>query len=147
MALAKPHSRERKKWSKNTRELEDLNIGDHVYLQNLMGNNPLRWERTGVVVEIKPFHQYTIKIDGPGRVTLRDRKYLRKFTPFQPEKIFMPVSVPVHTAVAKPCENTYNELAQSEIPEPNSERMIQDPSRPLLCRRRHSIKPQKRPHH
>ena len=89
-ALAKRHAREREKWSKNTRELKDLEIGDHVYLQNLSGNNPLRWERTGVVVETKPFHQYSIKIDGSGRVTLRNRKHLRKFTPFQREHIPAP---------------------------------------------------------
>lgn len=81
-ALAKRHSREHEKWSQNTRELKTLEVGDHVYLQNLTGNNPLRWDRTGVVLELKPFKQYAIKVDGSGRVTLRNRKHLRKFTPF-----------------------------------------------------------------
>ena len=81
-ALAIRHSREREKWSEHTRELKPLEIGDNVYVQNLTGNNPLRWERTGVVVEIKPFKQYKIKLDGSGRVILRNRKSLRKFTPF-----------------------------------------------------------------
>ena len=47
-----------------------------------MGNQPLRWERTGVVIEVKPFNQYVVRLDGSGRVTLRNRKHLRKFTPF-----------------------------------------------------------------
>ena len=81
-ALAIRHSREREKWSEHTRELKPLDIGDNVYVQNLTGNNPLRWERTGVVVEMKPFKQYKIKLDGSGRVILRNRKSLRKFTPF-----------------------------------------------------------------
>ena len=59
-----------------------LEIADHVYVQNLVGNQPLRWERTGVVVEVKPFNQYVIRLDGSGRVTLRNRRHLRKFTPF-----------------------------------------------------------------
>ncbi|GAB1604624.1 hypothetical protein Ahia01_000743900, partial [Argonauta hians] len=108
-ALSKRHAREREKWSKNSRELKDLEIGDHVYLQKLRGNSPLRWERTGVVVEVKPFQQYTIKIDGSGRVTLRNRKHLRKFTPFHQENTFIPVSAPITTPDAKPQEDTNNE--------------------------------------
>ena len=81
-ALAKRHSKEREKWSEHTKALKPLEIADHVYVQNLVGNQPLRWERTGVVVEVKPFNQYVIRLDGSGRVTLRNRRHLRKFTPF-----------------------------------------------------------------
>ena len=82
-ALAIRHNREHEKWSQNTRELQPLDVGDHVYVQNLIGNNPLKWEKTGVIVETLPFRQYKVKLDGTGRVTLRNRKGLRKFTPFQ----------------------------------------------------------------
>ena len=82
IALAKRHSREHEKWSEHTRELKPLQVGDHVYVQNLVGNNPLRWERTGIVIEIRPFKQYGVKLDGSGRITLRNRRHLRKFTPF-----------------------------------------------------------------
>ena len=81
-ALAKRHTREREKWQEHTRALPSLKIGDHVYLQNLVGNHPRRWERTGTVVEVRQFHQYVVKIDGSSRVTLRNRQHLRKFTPF-----------------------------------------------------------------
>lgn len=81
-ALAKRHNLEREKWEEHTKELKPLEIGDHVYLQNLTGNHPLRWEKTGVILEIKPFKQYMVKTDGTGRITLRNRKHLRKFTPF-----------------------------------------------------------------
>ena len=91
-ALAIRHSREREKWSEHTRELKPLEIGDHVYIQNQVGNHPLRWDRTGIVVEIKDFKQYQVKVDGTGRVTLRNRKSLRKFTPFyQSQKLNPPV--------------------------------------------------------
>ena len=84
-ALAKRHNREQEKWDEKTRSLKPLEIGDHVYIQNLTGNNPLRWEKTGVIVEIKQFHQYIVKVDGTGRVTLRNRRHLRRFTPlFEP---------------------------------------------------------------
>ena len=87
-ALAKRHNREREKWSEHTKELQPLEKGDNVYIQNMTGNNPLRWERTGIILEVKPFKQYLVKVDGTGRTTLRNRKNLRKFTPFRtPEKI------------------------------------------------------------
>ena len=81
-ALAKRHSREREKWTAQTKELPPLEIGNHVYVQNMTGNNPLRWERTGVIIEVRPFKQYAVRLDGSGRVTLRNRKNLRKFKPF-----------------------------------------------------------------
>lgn len=84
IALAKRHSREHEKWSLHTRQLPPLKVGDHVYLQNLVGNHPRRWDRTGVVVEVRQFHQYAIRVDGSGRVTLRNRQHLRRFRPFQP---------------------------------------------------------------
>ena len=46
-----------------------------------MGNHPNKWDKTGVVIEVRHYHQYVIRIDGSGRITLRNRKFLRKFTP------------------------------------------------------------------
>ena len=81
-ALAKRHSREHEKWQERTCTLTPLQIGDHVYLLNLTGNHPKRWERTGTVVEVHQFHQYVVKVDGSNWLTLRNRQHLRKFTPF-----------------------------------------------------------------
>ena len=81
-AMAKRHNREREKWTQKTSTLNPLKVGDHVYIQNLSGNNPLRWERTGIVMEVRDHHQYSVKVDGSGRITLRNRKHLRKFVPF-----------------------------------------------------------------
>ena len=63
----------------------DLHVGDQVYIQNLVGNHPRRWECTGTAVEVKQFHQYVVNIDGSGRLTLRNRQHLRRFTPFNTE--------------------------------------------------------------
>ena len=83
-ALAKRHCREHEKWSEHTRQLPPLQVGDAVYIQNLTGNHPKRWERTGRVVEVRQFHQYVVRVDGSGRVTLRNRQHLRKYVPFRP---------------------------------------------------------------
>ena len=81
-ALAKRHIREKEKWDQHTRSLTPLEIGDHVFIQNMMGNHPLRRERTGIVLESKPHNQYLIKVNRQGRTTIRNRRHLRKFTPF-----------------------------------------------------------------
>ena len=40
-------------------------------LQNQAGDNPKRWNNTGIIVECKGFNQYLVKNDGRGRLTLR----------------------------------------------------------------------------
>lgn len=45
------------------------------------GNLAKKWDRTGVVVECPGYDKYTIRLDGSGNVTNRNRKYLRSFTP------------------------------------------------------------------
>ena len=116
IALAKRHSREKEKWSQSTRQLPPLQIGDHVYLQNLIGNHPRRWERTGVVIEVRQFHQYVIRIDGSGRVTLRNRQHLRKFTPFNSTKIHAVTKLQSAIETQKPTRHTA--LPQSPLPLP-----------------------------
>ena len=62
--------------------LTPLLVGQVVLVQNQSGNNPLRWDRSGQVVEVLPCDQYRIKMDGTGRPSLRNRKFLRAITPF-----------------------------------------------------------------
>ena len=63
------------------REMEPLSCGDTVQVQNQKGNKPLKWYATGKVAECLPNRQYSILIDGSRRVTLRNRKFLRKIDP------------------------------------------------------------------
>ena len=83
-----------------------LRHGDHVLLQNQSGRFPKKWDRSGIVVEIKINDQYVVKVAGTGRLTLRNRRFLRKYThtalpntiidSIQPvtESIKMPPSIP-----------------------------------------------------
>ncbi|KAK3769237.1 hypothetical protein RRG08_005184 [Elysia crispata] len=56
-------------------------VGDYVRIQNQIGSYPLKWDKTGRVIEVRQFDQYAVKVDGSGRVTLRNRKFLRKYSP------------------------------------------------------------------
>jgi hypothetical protein len=55
-----------------------------VRIQNQTGPNPTKWDKTGLVVEVRQFDQYVVRVDGSGRVTLRNRKFLRKYIPVIP---------------------------------------------------------------
>ena len=63
------------------RALTPLSVGDKVFIQNQHGTHPNKWNRTGLVVEIGNFDQNRIRVDGSGRLTLRNRRFLRQYTP------------------------------------------------------------------
>lgn len=81
-ALRKRHLLVSERLSEHTRHLQPLIVGDHVRVQNQTGPFPTKWDKTGLVIEVRQFDQYVIRIDGSGRVTLRNRRFLRKYTPF-----------------------------------------------------------------
>ena len=80
-ALCHRHMRHQDQWNEHTKALSPLKIGDRVRIQNQTGPNPTKWDRTGMVIEVRQYHQYLIRIDGSGRVTLRNRRFLRRFIP------------------------------------------------------------------
>ena len=85
-ALAKQANMER--LDQNCHVLSKLAVGDSVLVQNQVGNFPSRWDITGVVAETREHDQYVIKLDGSGRMTLRNRKFLKKITPYSMTKHF-----------------------------------------------------------
>ena len=84
-------------------QLPKLALGDRVFVQNQTGLHPNKWDRSGMVVEGKEHDQYLVKLDGTGRLTLRNRRFLRQYTLptfSKPSRtMIMADSVPfVHTA-------------------------------------------------
>ena len=43
----------RERWDEHSRRLPPLQVGDSVFVQNQVENNPRRFDKTGVVVEVK----------------------------------------------------------------------------------------------
>ena len=80
-ALRKRHVRTAETWAEHTKRLPPLAVGDLVRVQNQTGPHPNKWDKTGRIVEVRQNDQYVIKIDGSGRIALRNRKFLRKFIP------------------------------------------------------------------
>ena len=78
-----PHARCRK-FSAHTRVLPPLSLVDCVRIQNQTGPHPKKWDKTGIVIEVRQFDQYVVRVDGSGRVTLRNRKFLRHYVTVVP---------------------------------------------------------------
>lgn len=97
-ALRNRHMRDAERLSEHTVQLPPLKVGDTVRIQNQTGQYPTKWDKTGIVVEVRQFDQYVVRVDGSGRVTLRNRKFLRKYTPvIQREPVLMlPSPSPEH---------------------------------------------------
>ena len=66
-------------WSEHTRGLPALVVGDYVRIQNQTGPQPNKWDTTGLVIEVRQFDQYVVRVDGSGQKTLRNRQFLRKY--------------------------------------------------------------------
>ena len=110
IALAKRHIRTDTRQS--SRELPQLLIGDAVSIQNQCGNKPLKWDSTGLIAEAMPHRQYRVVVDGSRRVTLRNRRFLRKIDPVcrQPRDILagLPRTEPLelHCPTPAPTDST-----------------------------------------
>lgn len=61
-----------------SRPLEKLVAGDTVYVQNQHGPHPLKWDKVGTIIEPLTFNKFLVKTHGSGRVTMRNRRFLRK---------------------------------------------------------------------
>ncbi|KAK5887229.1 hypothetical protein CesoFtcFv8_015851 [Champsocephalus esox] len=68
----------------HSRPRRPLAFGERVFLQNQQGPSPHKWDRSGIVVESPGHDQYRVKVDGSGRLTLRNRRFLRAYTPATP---------------------------------------------------------------
>jgi hypothetical protein len=69
--------------SQHTRQLHPLPVGQKVLFpkRSRKGKPAKKWDRTGTVMEVKSHDMYAVKVDGRGRLTDRNRRYLRAFKP------------------------------------------------------------------
>ena len=62
-------------YNSHAKSLPELQIGTRVLCQNMRS---MKWDRSGTIVEAGQYRQYFIKLDGSGRITLRNRRHIRK---------------------------------------------------------------------
>ena len=80
-ALRNRHMKAAERWSEHTRRLPPLAVGNHVCIQNQTGPHSTKWDKTGIIIEVRQFDQYVVRVDRSDRVTICNRKYLRKYIP------------------------------------------------------------------
>ena len=102
----------------HVRQLPQLQAGEKVFIQNQNGPHPKKWDRSGVILEPLGHNQYNVKVDGTGRVTKRNRRFLRQYT----LSSAMPTAPPVHVqestpAQVKECVPSVPEIPQLNEPE------------------------------
>ena len=96
--FAKRNAAITKRYNQHTRTLPDISTGTHVLVQ---GSNR-KWKKQGIVVEKLPHRQYKVKVLGSGRVTLRNRRFLKPCT-----------------AITPPQNTSFNKDSVIVIPRPN----------------------------
>ena len=62
--MAKSREIDGEELARNTRRLQSLPIGTPVAIQNQSGRNPTKWDKTGVVVKIRPHEQIVVEAGG-----------------------------------------------------------------------------------
>ena len=131
ITLRKRHMKIHEQLSEHSRHLPPLCVGDVVRIQNQIGPHPTKWDKTGLIIEVRQFDQYVVRVDGSGRVTLRNRKFLRKYIPAvpRPSAFGMPPGPvhdqPVHRTNVSPSQGVQtpqspNLLMPQETPVPET---------------------------
>ena len=81
-ALARRHEVRAKDLNSKAHPLHPLALGDIVQVQNQAGTHPNKWDKSGTIVEVQAHDAYLIKFDGSGRISKRNRRFLRPIIPF-----------------------------------------------------------------
>ena len=142
-ALRARFIRTSEKLNAHCRQLPPLECGKRCFVQNQHGPLRNKWHNTGTVMEVLPFNQYVIKMDGSRKLTKRNRRFLRAYTPASvntepqppPLDIVEPAQLipPVHDNTVLQGEDGKEDAASvsptdlehidDRIPSPNSERV------------------------
>ena len=80
--------------TEHCRQLSPLSVADKVFLQIQIGHAPKKWDRSGTVVECLGCDM--VKVDGSGRPTMRNRRFLRTF---RPVSTCLSVPAPTHNTL------------------------------------------------
>ena len=76
--VAKLIKRMETSFNKGSKVLPELSVGDRVRVQNLITLRMIRYNKTGMVMKKLRDRQYKIVMDSSCRVTVRNRRHLRK---------------------------------------------------------------------
>lgn len=131
-ALRARFAKTSEKLNETSKYLPPLQIGDRCLIQNQYGNHPKKWDRSGKVVEVYPFDQYMVLIDGSRRLTKRNRKFLKKYTP---PTASLPFSAPLATPTLAPPSTVTPNITEdlvSDAPQVVTEDLVSESDAPQV---------------
>ena len=132
-AISKRLTQGRARWDEHTHGLSPLRCGDSVLIQNQTGRHPTKWDKSGTIVEVLQYHKYSVRVDGSGRLTTRNRRYLRRYDPFPTEPVHPHCrELPTIPPVAADTPTPNRPLATSHPATPNTQSpTLVPPSQPV----------------
>ena len=80
LALVRRQRKKREVLREHSKKLTPLKVGDVVQVQNQRRPHAQKWFKSGVIIEVLPFDQLKVKMDGTGQSSLRNHQFLRKVT-------------------------------------------------------------------
>ena len=90
-AMARRLDRDGARLEQYTKKQKVIPIGDSVAVQNQTGRFPKKWDKTGTVVENQEYDKVLVKLDGSGRLTTRNRRFVKKIiSPPDPAQTVVP---------------------------------------------------------
>ena len=128
-SVSKRNERLMKNYNKTARLLPELPVGTLIVIQNRDKVRAGKWDRTGHIIEKLDHRQYLIRMDGSGRVTRQNRRFIREYTALTPSQIlpspYLP-SAPPHDNVteanpqeANLPEDSDTDSTNSQVPPPH----------------------------
>ena len=67
-----------KRLAEHSKTQKQIPVGTTVLVQNQTGRHPTKWDKTGMVLENQKHDKVLVRLDGSGRTTIRNRKYVRE---------------------------------------------------------------------
>ena len=106
-----------------------------MQIQNQSGNKPRKWYATGVVVECLPNRQYRVLIDGSRRVTLRNRKFLKRIDPACRKRVSVEPDTILPVSAEAPPNAVQGTPEERRATTPSIESKVATPQRPRAATR------------
>lgn len=127
LSLARRSAKCQENLSNKVKEHAPLVVGNNVTIQNQAGNQPTKWNKCGTVVEVLPYRPYRVLTDGSRRIMLRNRQFLRKFTPMYATTTTQLDCIPDQPEKQQPAQVPAKQPAQPPVMQPAQPPAIQPP--------------------
>ena len=119
------------RYNQSAHPLPPLSVQTPVLIQTKRGTKT-SWNRSGVIVEVLPYRQFRIKMDGSNRLVLRNRRYLKPIAnrcPIMPPICGPDVSPPVKGSGTIEARNvpSNNPPVEEQSPNPEPDSSVEPP--------------------